>query len=763
MSSISEHESDVNDGESDASDDEDVTDEDGDMNRDARNRNRFLKLAIGRVLRACERHQNVDPEQAECSICLEPTPRPNVFRLELPCAHWICTTCAPKQRKAGDHFCPECRNDILPPLHEGKRVRINLPPKASDDDGKADSKTGKPHTRDDGDDDDDTRAWSAIKESLHGRRGLLVHVEDARSRVELAEPVCGPESMALCAIILPNSALLVLNDDDDDDDDDDGADDDSADADADADADDADASEPGQPPPELDTRECSSCLCELPRSNYSGAQWKRKGDARRCSACIAAGAEPRPRGSTTTTVTTPTAAPTGSCVSVASGDAPLPFVQNIAALSDAATASEAALTAAECLAAEEDAAEAAAAAEAEAIVSASEQPAPVPFEPPQCRAEMAGELVSKEQRVVALARHARGLLVLGALKAALGAAAYAIDEAGGTTIAHAGVLGVSLARSVVARAAHELGYGQYALALAALEQSNPPRAREAAAACEVAIARADEAATSCDRQVADPYLVATFGPDKLHRYLDHRERCIELRRRARMLGARAQAADEDDGLAARSEDGDAPVAHAARRARPAHPWLSPLAHNVAAAADDDVVDDFDDGALEAARRESLAAAAEACTEAEELRRVLDRSTVETREITHPLAGDYDMPIARARTLADALLEGGWKRDELNKNHLRFRRMVVLQDRVTVKEQLVTIACTPSDSRARANALATVRNQDEGVLVVLTSSESARAQTDGNWFALAFHQLQEKRKQAEAAVRAIESEINTLVS
>lgn len=68
------------------------------------------------------------------------------------------------------------------------------------------------------------------------------------------------------------------------------------------------------------------------------------------------------------------------------------------------------------------------------------------------------------------------------------------------------------------------------------------------------------------------------------------------------------------------------------------------------------------------------------------------------------------PQKKARTVEEALIEGGWKL-ERSKNHLIYSRRVKIQESET-RKQNVAMAKTPSDGRATKNALALLRKLNE---------------------------------------------------
>lgn len=411
-----------------------------------------------------------------------------------------------------------------------------------------------------------------------------------------------------------------------------------------------------------------------------------------------------------------------------------------------------------------------------AVPQPAEPEPAIAIEPPPPRAYASFDLTaaaSSEPRTCQLAKAARSLLELGAFEAALIAASACVEEAGG---GDAGTKGVSLARSVIARAGYELAYASYSEAYVHIYETHPPKAEEAQRACEEARALSTDAAGACDRQLGDELLLEKYR-DELQRYCDHRERSVELGRRAQALAAAARraakdAADEAQGGAGAGGDGGGTVggigadhgaiaaraqAHAefaAARAREAE-----RARERAAARADEMV----------ARLASLEAEVEArearmrreAAEAEAMRAALSASELE-QSAPPPRderegGADDELRRARARTLPDALRDGKWAR-LAGKNHQRFHRWVRLVDGSCV-QQHATLACTPSDWRASLNALAELRRKDADVLEAYGDAEPASADQR---FRARFHELQEARKAAEARVLVVESEINALV-
>jgi hypothetical protein len=62
---------------------------------------------------------------------------------------------------------------------------------------------------------------------------------------------------------------------------------------------------------------------------------------------------------------------------------------------------------------------------------------------------------------------------------------------------------------------------------------------------------------------------------------------------------------------------------------------------------------------------------------------------------------------RARTVEEALVEGGWKLERTTK-HIKYSRRVHLSENGEARKQTFVLSKTPSDRRASRNALSTLR-------------------------------------------------------
>jgi len=84
---------------------------------------------------------------------------------------------------------------------------------------------------------------------------------------------------------------------------------------------------------------------------------------------------------------------------------------------------------------------------------------------------------------------------------------------------------------------------------------------------------------------------------------------------------------------------------------------------------------------------------------------------EDEDEAHDKQAEKERAHHRARTVEEALVQGGWKLVR-SKKHIKYRRSVTLDTAGGSKKQSVTLAKTSSDWRASLNALSLLRRLNE---------------------------------------------------